>query len=559
MYLHERRRDDLDSMSDTTDAAAIFAPLWKRKWLILAVAIVVAGATYVYYKRQPTVFSATTELNLASGAEEQSLLSGNQSKALDTHIVGDAATLITSQSVTEQVHAQLRGPHGHFVHGKVRTSVSSSSDIVTISTEAHTAKGAAGLANAYAHVYIQRQRSAYQRALYVAIASTRRQLRRIEAQSLAKTRGAGAKGANSTSASTVIQAAGLSSKLNQLESELHASGVQQINPAKPATATLVAPMPKKNAIFAFVIGLVLAAVAALALERFDRRLHGLAEVEQAFGTQVLAALGRVKDPIARVEGGPPAPAAAAIEPLWRMRAALALGGVVQNGRVGPPRSILFLSPETGEGKSQLVAGLALVQRDAGERVAVLDANLRQPAQAQLLGVSGYGLADVLDGSASLHEALRTVPGAPVPLGVERPAPGAAGVATATRTQASGSVSVLASETPAANALAALANRAVPELLRAMVEDFDCVLIDAPSPLEVSDAMPLLNAVDGIVLVARAGYTRDLAAERLAQLLARSASAPILGTVVGDVAGKELARFGIAAGRPRHRGLAFARR
>ncbi len=245
-YFPMHHRDDFDSMSETTDAAAIFTALWRRKWLILAVAIAVAGATYLYYKRQPTVFSATTELNLASGSEEQSLLSGNQSKALDTHIVGNAATLITSQSITEQVHAQLRGPHGHFVHGKVRASVSSSSDIVTISTEASTAKSAARLADAYAQVYIQRQRSAYQRALRVAILSTHRQLRRIEAQSLAKTRGTGAKGADSTSASAVIQAANLSSKLGQLESELHAAGVQQVNPATPRGAELVAPSPKKT-------------------------------------------------------------------------------------------------------------------------------------------------------------------------------------------------------------------------------------------------------------------------------------------------------------------------
>jgi capsular polysaccharide biosynthesis protein/Mrp family chromosome partitioning ATPase len=545
-------------MNDTTDAAALLAPLWKRKWLILAVAIVVAGATYLHYKRQPSVFSATTELNLASGSEEQGLLSGNQGKALNTHIVGDAAALITSNGVGEQVHALLRGPHGRSAQGKqgkVRTSVSSSSDIVTITTEAHSAKAAARLANAYAQVYIKGQRKAYLRALDVAIASTRRQLRRIEAQSLAKTHGGGAKGASTTSASAVIQAANLSSKLNQLEAELHASGVQQINPARPTSAALVSPMPKRNAIFGFVIGLALAALAALALARLDRRLHGLAEVERAFGTQVLAALPRAKNPIVRVDGAP-APAQRAIDSLWRMRAALQLGGVVQNGHVGAPRSILFLSPETGDGKSHLVAGLALVQRDAGERVAVVDADLRQPAQARLLGANGYGLADVLAGTASLHEALRTVPSTPGPLGVERPVAGAdaAGVATAVRPQTRGSVSLLASETPAGDAPAVLANKAVPELLRALADDFDCVLIDAPSPLQTSDAMPLLNAVDGIVLLARLGYTRDVAAERLAQLLARPASAPILGAVVNDVPRKELARFGVSPAQGRRRRL-----
>ncbi len=58
---HERI---LQSMNETTDATAIFAPLWKRKWLILAVGIVVAAATYVYYKHQPRIYGATTEVYL---------------------------------------------------------------------------------------------------------------------------------------------------------------------------------------------------------------------------------------------------------------------------------------------------------------------------------------------------------------------------------------------------------------------------------------------------------------------------------------------------------------
>ena len=43
------------------------------------------------------------------------------------------------------------------------------------------------------------------------------------------------------------------------------------------------------------------------------------------------------------------------------------------------------------------------------------------------------------------------------------------------------------------------------------DDFDYVLIDAPPPLEVSDVMPLLRLVDGIVIVARVGQTRESSA------------------------------------------------
>ena len=57
-------------MNETTDATSIFAPLWRRKWLILAVAIVVAAGSYAYYKRQPTTYQATTQVYLGAAAEE---------------------------------------------------------------------------------------------------------------------------------------------------------------------------------------------------------------------------------------------------------------------------------------------------------------------------------------------------------------------------------------------------------------------------------------------------------------------------------------------------------
>lgn len=84
-----------------------------------------------------------------------------------------------------------------------------------------------------------------------------------------------------------------------------------------------------------------------------------------------------------------------------------------------------------------------------------------------------------------------------------------------------------------------------ELLRSLAEELDYVLIDAPPPLEVSDVMPLLPAVDGIILVTRIGHTRDVSAQRLAQLLARTVSAPLLGIVANCVPRKDIERYGFA--------------
>jgi Mrp family chromosome partitioning ATPase len=86
------------------------------------------------------------------------------------------------------------------------------------------------------------------------------------------------------------------------------------------------------------------------------------------------------------------------------------------------------------------------------------------------------------------------------------------------------------------------------LLRSLSEEYDYVLIDAPSLLEVSDAMPLLPQVEGIVLVARIGHTRDASAQRLMSTLSRATTAPILGVVANCPSPKDAERYGFAAPR-----------
>jgi Mrp family chromosome partitioning ATPase len=539
-------------MNETTDATAIFAPLWRRKWLILAVAILVAAVTYAYYKRQTATYSAATQLYLASGSEEQGLLNSDQARAaLNDRDVADQATLINSSALGEPVHRRLREAHElAAARGKAHASTAAGSDFITITAEAHTAKGAVTLANAYAQAYIKRQHVDYQREVKAAIAATRRQLHRIEAgQSRAPSKGKGSSG--SAGSVATVQAAGLVSKINQLESDLSVAGVQDISSGR-TRATLLSPTPKRNAIFGFVLGLLLAAVAAYGVSRFDRRLRTLGEIEAAFQTQVLAALPPVREPIVQRDGRL-APADALLEPLRRLHTTLQLGDMLEHDRERAPRTILFVSADAGDGASTLIANLALVQRDAGERVVVLEANLRHPVQGKLLEVGGqYGLAEVLAGTLSSSEALQRVEALPSrQIGVLAQEV-SGGVSTMVESRVTGSVSVLASGGAAMNPPALLGGRAMTDLVRLLGEDFEHVLIDAPPPLQVSDAMPLLGTVDGIVLLARAGYTREISARRLLQLLARVSSAPVLGVLANSVSRTDLEQYGFSAGRRERR-------
>jgi Mrp family chromosome partitioning ATPase/capsular polysaccharide biosynthesis protein len=536
-------------MNTTTDATAIFAPIWRRKWLILLVAVLVAGGTYLYYKRQPTLFQSTTELYLGAGSEE--LLSEKSISSKTASIDASTQPAIINSIVLETARKDLRKQHKHLAKvaatGKMRAKSAEKSQFVTITTEAHLSRAAALLANTVAQVYIKRQHAQYEHNVQQSIAIARRQLRKIEA-AVAPTasKGKSSKSVSGVSSANVIRDAQLSTKINQLEALLGVTAVQQVKPAKPGGAELLAPKPKSSAIFGFVIGLVLAAIAAFALSRFDRRLRSLGDVTAVLQTQVLTALPEVKRPIIHRDGEP-VPSKPLLEPLRRLHTTLQLGGVVDHQRQVSPRSILFLSADAGDGKSTVVANLALVQREAGERTAVIEADFRRPVQAKLLGVSGpQGLAEVLTGQLALGEGMQRVASlAGESLGAEaRPGDG---LATAVAPAEVGSVSVLVGAAAAANPPALIASEAMSYVIRSLAEDHDRVLIDAPPPLEVSDALPLLAAVDGIILVVRMGHTREASAQRLRELLDRTPAAPVIGVVANGVARKDIEKYG-SAGR-----------
>jgi polysaccharide biosynthesis transport protein len=565
-------------MNETTDAPSIFAPLWKRKWLILLVGILVAAGTYIYYKRQPQVYSATTQVFLGGGAEEQAQLTGSSTrkKGAGALVPTNQAALINSNVIKEAVRKRLRAERKHdraarvALRGKARATAKEKSSFITVTAQAKNAKAAALLTNLTAQIYIKRQTAGYRRQIEQTVALARRQLRRIEASSEGSTSPAPAtkstkKGSSTTTTTAparsapttavTLQAANLNAKINQLESQLYVTNAKQIEPAKAGRAQLIQPKPRQNAIFGFVIGLLLASIAAYILSRLDSRLRSLSQIESVFQAPILTALPVVRRPIVDNDGHP-APARAVREAVRRLHTTLKVGPAsIDSATRVQPRVILFVSADPGDGKSTMAANLALVQRDAGEAVAVLEADFRNPVLSKLLGVrSNDGLADVLDGRLGVEQALVRVEPAHPPSSQVNDVPGSAhgGVATLVESSHRGWLSVLLGGDAVVDPPALLARPEMAELVRTMAEDFNYVLIDAPVPLQVSDVLPLLGLADGIVIVARVGHTSENSARRLVQLLARTSAAPVLGVAANAVPKHEIGKYGysVSPGRAR---------
>ena len=283
-------------------------------------------------------------------------------------------------------------------------------------------------------------------------------------------------------------------KVNQLPPIASGALLTTVQPAeRPAHPS--EPRPIRNLLIGLSAGVVLGLAAAAARELQGRGVRDPEELRQLAGAAFLGAIPREFDDERLVAASRPnSPRARAYQAV--------LGNLATAHTL---RSIVVTSTERGEGKSTLAANLALISGRAGKRVAVVDADVRRPAQASIFNVAGEtGLADVLAGRAALGDVLRPVPGEQVAVlaGGEGGQP--------------------------------LASAAMAQLLRTLSTEFDAVIVDGPPALTGTDALRLGAFTDGIVLVTRPRRTTAAGLRRVLAAVRRG-PATLLGVVVNAAA------------------------
>jgi Mrp family chromosome partitioning ATPase len=279
------------------------------------------------------------------------------------------------------------------------------------------------------------------------------------------------------------------------------------------------------------VSLVFAIGAAFALSRMDKRVRRVDEIEPIYGLPILATVAHTRRMAPDSEGRAVLPDDLR-EAFRTLRTNLELLTLDR-----PLRTILVTSAVPKEGKSSVVRNLALAYREAGARVAVVEADLRQPTMNRLFHIyATSGLTNVLTGDEDLSAALQSVPVAAdstVLTAVKSRVHAAQGHPQHNGAGGHGELFVLTSGEPTANPPAVLASARVRELLNEIAADHDIVLIDSPPILAVSDAIPLLNAVDGTIVVARLDLSSREAARRVMELIRRVPGAEVLGVVAND--------------------------
>jgi capsular exopolysaccharide synthesis family protein len=285
--------------------------------------------------------------------------------------------------------------------------------------------------------------------------------------------------------------------LRQLEVERQRSPRISLASAAAPPTEPAADRRAKFTILALLGSVFLAVSVALLLERLDASVRVPADLQRHSQLCVLGTVPRLKDLLSGQVGREEF-----AEGYRIIRTCL-----FQVAEGSMPRSLLITSAHGGEGKTGVAVSLAASIAETGQRVLLIDGDIRKPDIGQSLRLPDCDrLASALLAQRPLQEL--TVPSAIDNLEVLPATPG------------NGQTTQL------------LTSRRVKRLLGEAVELYDMVIVDSPPVLAVADSLVWAGAVDGVICSVLAGRSNRTAVwnacHRLQQVNAR-----ILGTVVGN--------------------------
>lgn len=240
----------------------------------------------------------------------------------------------------------------------------------------------------------------------------------------------------------------------------------------PATApsSPYSPNVQLNLVVGLLAGLLAGIGLAVLRAVLDTRIRGEADLRRVTGAAVLGGISFDMDAIKKPLLTQAAHQSPRAESFRQLRTNLQFAHVSHE-----TKTLLVTSSVPGEGKSTTATNLAIAMAQAGQSVALVDADLRRPMIADYLGLErNAGLTTALIGEADVNDLLQ-------PWG-------------------DGQLYVLTSGQVPPNPSELLGSEKMRQLIIRLESVFDAVIIDAPPLLPVTDAAVLAQQVGGVVVV-----------------------------------------------------------
>jgi receptor protein-tyrosine kinase len=487
------------------------AVIRARILLIVACFVLAAGSAFAYSTLQTKEYTATAKLLFRDpGLDQQAAgvpVTGSRDPQRET---ATNVSLVKLGSVAERTADKVGGGVSpDAVLASVTVAPEGATDIATVAATSKTPRQAAVLANTFTEQFIATRREIDQAQVMSARRLVERQLAELSPQQRDGIRG-----------QTLLDRQESLRILASLQTGNAELVERAMPPASPSSPKVV-----RNTVLGGLFGLILGVGLAFLLARLDRRIRKPEDLASAFGLPLLGVVPESDAYAAGSKGNgttalPPREA----EAFRMLRAHLRYFNIDRQ-----VRTVLVSSATSGEGKSTVARHLAQAAASMGTNVLLIEADLRRPSLGQRLGLAhATGLGEVLIGAVPVAEAIRSVN---VPSGLN----GSAMTAE---------LDVLLVGAIPPNPAELLESRAMEDLLAWASEHYELVVLDTPPLTVVSDAIPLLRRVDGVVIVSRLGESTTDAAERMRTRLT-SLGAPMLGVVGNAYVERKLDGYGYA--------------
>jgi polysaccharide biosynthesis transport protein len=284
---------------------------------------------------------------------------------------------------------------------------------------------------------------------------------------------------------------------------------------------------KRTLVLGAILGLLLGTGAALIVDKLKSVLHTTKDVKDLVNLPILGVVPTYRFlpeldasvnpvPLSPFAYSEPVPPQLSSDSVTQQVKALSFLEVFRLLAVGirlispdqPVRSLTISSPGPASGKTTVALYLAQAAASMGQRVLLIDADLRRPSLQQRLNLAkAKGLTDIIAGHIEYEQAIQRISGENnlffLPAGSTPPDP-----------------------------IRVLASQAMQQLFAKSQSEFDLVIYDVPPLLGFADAHLLCNQTDGILLVARLGHLKRSELEQTLETL-KIASTPVLGLVIND--------------------------
>ncbi|MBI4621081.1 MAG: polysaccharide biosynthesis tyrosine autokinase [Desulfobacterales bacterium] len=322
-----------------------------------------------------------------------------------------------------------------------------------------------------------------------------------------------------------------------------AEKVEEVSIVKPAvepTSPVNSPHVYTTSFVGVIIGVIIGLIVAFVFETLDTSIGTIEDVENFLGVPVLGVIPHVGyEDIKNIlsEGYPEqtdediinrnarlithfAPKSTLAESYKKLRTNVHFMRMEKD-----IKTILYTSSSPFEGKTTTVINLAIVMAQTGERVLLIESDLRKPMISKLFGIDKIpGLSDVILGNYEWRDTVRTITDFIT---------GDMKIDDIMKTPGIDNLNIITSGTISPNPSELLNSQRMEDFISQVREEYDVVLFDSSPALAAADASILASKLDGAILVYHVGKIARGGLRR-AKVQLENVKATVMGVVLNKL-------------------------